>query len=109
MGYQFTTRQDGKAIAGLSVLLAPTTPSFPLVSQILDNFRKRSKLQLEHEEELTNPQKDRELAGLFTCEVCDATFHSKHILRIHSKAHKKISVTQKCDNYYKYYLNIRVF
>ena len=24
MGYQFTTRQDGKAIAGLSVLLAPT-------------------------------------------------------------------------------------
>ena len=66
-------------------------------------------LQLEHEEELTNPQKDRELAGLFTCEVCDATFHSKHILRIHSKAHKKISVTQKCDNYYKYYLNIRVF
>ena len=66
-------------------------------------------LQLEHEEELTNPQKDRELAGVFTCEVCDSTFHSKHILRIHTKAHQKISVTQKCDNYYKYYLNIRVF
>lgn len=66
-------------------------------------------LQLEHEEELTNPQKDRELAGVFTCEVCDSTFHSKHILRIHTKGHQKISVTQKCDNYYKYYLNIRVF
>ena len=66
-------------------------------------------LQLEHEEELTNPQKHRELAGVFTCEVCDATFHSKHILKVHTKAHKKISVTQKCDNYYKYYLNIRVF
>ena len=66
-------------------------------------------LQLEHEEELTTPQKDRELAGVFICDTCDASFHSKHILRTHTKAHKKVSAIGKCDNYYNYYLNIKVY
>ena len=77
-------------------------------------FKKRREmidhLQLEHEEELTNPQKDRELAGVFSCDVCEASFHSKHILRTHVKAHRKMTANNsKCDNYYRYYLNIRVF
>lgn len=76
-------------------------------------FKKRREmidhLQLEHEEELTNPQKDRELAGVFSCDTCEASFHSKHILRTHAKAHKKLTANPKCDNYYRYYLNIRVF
>ena len=76
-------------------------------------FKKRREminhLQLEHEEELTRPQRERELAGVFTCATCDSSFHSKHILRVHSKAHKKVTGPSKCDNYYRYYLNIKVF
>ena len=94
-------------------LIVQTTMGFPC--NFCDKkmmFKKRREminhLQLEHEEELTAAQQNRELAGVFSCEICTSTFHSKHILKTHIKAHKKMNGKARCDNYYKYYLNVRV-
>ena len=43
MGYQFTTRQDGKAIAGLSVLLAPTGNALATASAVQAKMDELSK------------------------------------------------------------------
>merc|ERR1712126_217922 len=74
-------------------------------------FKKRREmidhLQLDHNEELSEEQRNRELAGVFTCDVCHSVFCSKHILRTHRKAHNKVKDSRVCDTYYRYYLNIR--
>ena len=74
-------------------------------------FKKRREmidhLQLDHNEELSEEQRNRELAGVFTCDVCQSVFCSKHILRTHRKAHDKVKDNKVCDVYYKFYLNIR--
>ena len=94
-------------------LIVQTTLGFPC--NFCDKkmmFKKRREminhLQLEHEEELTAAQQNRELAGVFSCDVCTSTFHSKHILKTHIKAHRKMNGKAICDNYYKFYLNVRV-
>jgi len=62
-------------------------------------------LQIEHEEELSIEQRNKELAGIFVCDLCDTIFCSKFILRTHKKAHAKLKRNENCDNYFKYYLN----
>merc|ERR1712243_68879 len=72
-------------------------------------FKKRRQmvnhLQAEHEEELSLEQRNKELAGIFVCDICDTIFCSKFILRTHKKAHAKLKMNENCDNYFKYYLN----
>ena len=64
-------------------------------------------LQLDHNEELSEEQRNRELAGVFACDACRSVFCNKHILRTHKKAHDKVKDNKVCDVYYKFYLNIR--
>ena len=55
----------------------------------------------EDEEEVDErPQKE-----IFSCDICTKAFHSKFMMRIHVKAHRKIEENAKCDKYYHYYLN----
>ena len=74
-------------------------------------FKKRREmidhLQLDHNEELSEEQRNRELAGVFACDACRSVFCNKHILRTHKKAHDKVKDNKVCDVYYKFYLNIR--
>ena len=98
---------DRGPIDCLDDLITETTAGFPCKFCEGVKFRKRKEmvnhLQTEHDTELTPQQKDRELAGLFTCDVCHLMVHSKYVLRTHKKAHSKIKQAV-CDNYYKYYL-----
>ena len=64
-------------------------------------------LQSEHSEELSEEQKNIELAGLFRCEDCGMIVHSKYLLRTHTKAHAKIRQDNDCDVYYKLYLEFK--
>jgi len=66
-------------------------------------------LQTVHDEKLSSEQRNKELAGLFTCEDCGMIVHSRFVLRTHKKAHRKIKEDLRCDVYYKYYLERRLY
>ena len=89
-------------------LIVETTAGFPCnFCDSKEMFKKRKEmihhLQTQHEEELNDEQKNSDLSGFFSCEICNTTFYSKFILRTHKKAHMK-STRAGCDKYYQYYL-----
>jgi len=89
-------------------LIVETTAGFPCnYCESKEMFKKRKEMihhmQSLHDEELNDEQRNRDLSGLFSCEICNTTFYSKFILRTHKKAHMK-SARAGCDKYYQYYL-----
>jgi len=89
-------------------LIVETTAGFPCnYCESKEMFKKRKDMihhmQSLHDEELNDEQRNRDLSGLFSCEICNTTFYSKFILRTHKKAHMK-SARAGCDKYYQYYL-----
>lgn len=89
-------------------LIVETSVGFPCnFCDSKEMFNKRREMihhmQTQHDEELNDEQRNRDLSGLFSCEICNTIFHSKFILRTHKKAHVKSAVAG-CDKYYQYYL-----
>jgi len=89
-------------------LIVETTAGFPCnYCESKEMFKKRKEMihhmQILHDEELNDEQRNRDLSGLFSCDICNTTFYSKFILRTHKKAHMK-SARAGCDKYYQYYL-----
>ena len=77
-------------------------PKFKMRREIINH------LQTVHDEKLSSEQRNRELAGLYTCEDCGMIVHSRFVLRTHKKAHMKIKKDLRCDIYYKYYLETKL-
>ena len=57
------------------------------------------------EEEEEEAFEDRPLKEIFSCDICSKAFHSKFMMKTHTKAHRKVEENIKCDKYYHYYLN----
>ena len=93
-------------------LIVKTTLGFPCnFCEVVPVFQKRREmiqhLQVQHDEELTDEQRRRELGGVFECGECYQEFHSKHILKTHMRGHQRLR-RGNCDKYFKYYLNIKL-